>query len=87
MKFLSEQFVLKLLSNRYSVSVMRKTETFVYEDKLYILCRTKVTNFRKVMKHSENTVMKLRTIFLELCQNTYMQEISPIFDFFAFQSF
>ena len=57
------------LSNRLSVSVMRKIETFVNEDKLYILWRTKVTNFRKVMKLSQITVLKLRTIFLNLCQN------------------
>ena len=66
---------------------MRKIETFVNEDKLNILWRTKVTNFRKVMKLSQITVLKLRTIFLKLCQNNYMQELSPIFDFFAFQSF
>ena len=61
---------------------MREIETFVNEDKLYILWRTKVTNFRKVLKLSQITVLKLRTIFLKLCQNNYMQEISPIFDFF-----
>ena len=67
---------------------MREIETFVNEDKLYILWRTKVTNFRKVLKLSQIRVLKLRTIFLKLCQNNYMQEISPIFDFFfAFQSF
>ena len=43
---------------------MRKIETFVNEDKLYILWRTKVTNFRKVMKLSQNTVLELSTIFL-----------------------
>ena len=62
---------------------MRKIETFVNEDKLYILWRTKVTNFRKVMKFSQITVLKLRTIFLKFCQNNYMQEISPLFDFFC----
>ena len=66
---------------------MRKIETFVNEDKLNILWRTEVTNFRKVMKLSQITVLELRTIFLKLCQNNYMQEISPIFDFYAFQSF
>ena len=66
---------------------MRKIETFVNEDKLYILWRTKVTNFRKVMKLSQITVLELRTFFLKLCQNNYMQEISPIFDCYAFQSF
>ena len=69
------------------MSVMRKIETFVNEDKLNILWRTKVMNFRKVMKLSQITVLELRTIFLKLCQNDFMQEISPIFDFFAFQSF
>ena len=34
------------------------------------------------MKLSQITVFKLRTNFLRLCQNNYMQEISPIFDFF-----
>ena len=43
-------------------------------------------NFRKVMKLSQITDLELRTIFLKLCQNDLMQEISPIFDFFAFQS-
>ena len=66
---------------------MRKIETFVNEDKLYILWRTKVTIFRKVMKLSQIKVLELRTIFLKLCQSNYMQEISPIFDFAAFQSF
>ena len=66
---------------------MRKIETFVNEDKLYILWGTKVTNFRKVMKLSQITVLESRTIFLKLCQNSYMQEISPILDFYAFQSF
>ena len=66
---------------------MRKIEIFVNEDKLNILWRTKVTNFWKVMKLSQITVLKLRTIFLKLSQNNYMQELSPIFDFFAFQSF
>ena len=66
---------------------MRKIETFVNEDKLYLLWRTKVTNFQKVMKISQIIVLKLRTDFLKLCQNNYMQEISPIFDFFAFQTF
>ena len=66
---------------------MRKIETFVNEDKLYIPWRTKVTNFRKVMKLSQITVLKLRAIFLKLCQNNYMQEISPIFDSFLFHSF
>ena len=61
---------------------MRKIETFVNEDKLYILWRTKITNFRQVMKHSRITVLELRTIFLKFCQNNYVQEISPIFDFF-----
>ena len=58
---------------------MRKIETFVNEYKLYILWRTKVTNFRKVMKLSQITVLELRTIFLKLSQNSYMQEISPIY--------
>ena len=58
---------------------MRKIETFVNEDKLNILRRTKVTNFRKVMKLSQITVLKLRTIFLKLCQNNYMQELSTIY--------
>ena len=54
---------------------MRKIETFVNEDKLNILWRTKVTNFRKVMKLSQITVLKLRTIFLKLsriniCKNS-----------------
>ena len=44
---------------------MRKIETFVNEDKLYILWRTKVTNFRQVMKISRITVLELRTIFLK----------------------
>ena len=66
---------------------MRKIETFVNEDKLYIPWRTKVTNFRKVMKLSQITVLELRTLFLKLCQNNYMQEISPIFDSFLFHSF
>ena len=66
---------------------MRKIETFVNEDKLYILWRTKVTNFRNVMKLSQIILLELTTIFLKLCQNNYMQEISPIFDFYAFQSF
>ena len=52
---------------------MRKIETFVNEDKLYILWRTKVTNFRQVIKLSRITVLELRTIFLKLCQNNYMQ--------------
>ena len=65
---------------------MRKIETFVNEDKLNILCRTKVTNFRKVMKLSQITVLKLRTIFLKLCQNNYMQELYPIFDFLHFKA-
>ena len=69
------------------MSVMRKIETFVNEDKLYIPWRTKVTNFRKIMRLSQITVLELRTIFLKLCQNNYMQDISPIFDFYAFQSF
>ena len=84
MKFLSEQLVLKLCQIN---CVMRKFETSVNEDKLYILWRTKVTNFRNVMKLSQITVLKLRAFFLKLCQNNYMQEISPIFDFLAFQSF
>ena len=66
---------------------MRKIETFVNEDKLYLLWRTKVTNFWKVMKLSQITVLELRTIFLNLCKNDYMQDITPIFDFNAFQSF
>ena len=57
------------------------------EDNLNILWRTKLTNFRKVMKLSQITVLKLRAIFLKLCQNNYMQEISPIFDSFLFHSF
>ena len=61
---------------------MRKIETFVNEDKLHILWRTKVTNFWKVMKLSHITFLKLRTVFLTLCLNNYMQEISPIFLFF-----
>ena len=69
------------------MSVMRKIETFVNEDKLYIPWRTKVTNFRKVMKLSQITVLELRTLFLKLCQNNYMLEISPIFDSFLFHSF
>ena len=44
---------------------MRKIENFVNEDKLYILWRTKVTNFRKVMRLSQITVLELRTIFLK----------------------
>ena len=64
---------------------MRKIETFVNEDILYILWRTKVTNFWKVMKLSQITVLKLRTIFLKLCQNSYMQENSLIFDFLNFK--
>ena len=44
MKFLSEQFVLKLCQID-NLSVMRKIETFVNEDNLNILWRTKVTNF------------------------------------------
>ena len=35
------------------------------------------------MKLSQITVLKLRTILLKLCQNNYMQQISPISDFFA----
>ena len=66
---------------------MRKIEIFVNEDKLYILWRTIVMNFWKVMELSQITVLKLRTIFLKLCQNNYMQEIPAIFDFLAFQSF
>ena len=31
------------------------------------------------MKLSQITVLVLRTIFLKLCQNNYMQEISPIY--------
>ena len=64
---------------------MRKIETFDNEDKLYILWRTNVTNFRKVMKLSQITVLKLRTILLKLCQNNHMQEI-PIFDLFYFKA-
>ena len=66
---------------------MRKIETFVDEDKLYIPWRTKVTNFRKIKRLSQITVLEIRTIFLKLCQNNYMQDISPMFDFYAFQSF
>ena len=66
---------------------MRKIETFVNEDQLYILWSTKVTNFRQVMKLSRITVLELRTIFLKLCQINYMQQISPKFEFSAFQSF
>ena len=66
---------------------MRKIETFVNKDKLYILWRTKVTNFRKVIKLTQITVLELRTILPKLCHNNYVQEISPIFDFLAFQSF
>ena len=66
---------------------MRKIEFFVNEDKLYIPWRTKVTNFRKIMRLSQITVLEIRTIFLKLCQYNYMQDISPIFDFYAFQSF
>ena len=65
---------------------MRKIETFVNEDKLYILWRTKVANFWKVMNLSQITVLKLRSIFLKLCQNNYMQEIPPIFDFLQFKA-
>ena len=66
---------------------MRKIETFVNTNNIYILWRTKVTNFRKVMKLSQITVLELRTIFLNFCQNNYIQDISPLFDFYAFQSF
>ena len=61
---------------------MRKIETFVNEDQFYILWRTKITNFRQVMKHSRITVLELRTFFLKFCQNNNLQQISPIFDFF-----
>ena len=49
---------------------------FLIEINFYILWRTRITNFQKVMKLSQNIVMKLRTIFLKLCQNNYMHEIS-----------
>ena len=65
---------------------MRKIETFVNEDKLNILWRTKVTNFWKVMKLSQITVLKLRTIFLKLCQNNYMQELSLYLTFLHFNA-
>ena len=65
---------------------MRKIETFVNEDNIYNLWRTKVTNFWKVMKLSQITVLELRTIFLKLCQNNYMQEISPVLDFMHFKA-
>ena len=39
------------------------------------------------MKLSQITVLELGTIFLKLCQNNYVQEISPIFDILAFQNF
>ena len=42
---------------------MRKIETFVNEDKLYILWRTKVTNFRKVMKLSQIQFWNLEQFF------------------------
>ena len=42
---------------------MGEIETFVNEDKLYILWRTKVTNFRKVMKLSQITVLELEQFF------------------------
>ena len=54
---------------------MREIETFVNEDKLNILWRTKATNFWKVMKLSQITVLKLRTIFrnfvrIIICKNS-----------------
>ena len=42
---------------------MGEIEPFVNEDKLYILWRTKVTNFRKVMKLSQITVLELERFF------------------------
>ena len=50
------------------------------EINFYILWRTRINNFLKVMKLSQITVLKLRTIFLKLCQNNYMHENSTSFE-------
>ena len=50
------------------------------EINFYILWRTRINNFLKAMKLSQITVLKLRTIFLKLCQNNYMHEISTSFE-------
>ena len=65
---------------------MRKIETFVYEDKVYNLWRTKDTNFRKVMKLSQITVLELRTIFLKLCQNNYSKKSPQYLTFMHFKA-
>ena len=87
MKFLSEQFVLKLCQIDNLCQSWGKLKLLLMKINFTFLWRTKVTNFRKVMKLSQITVLELRTIFLKLCQNNYMPEISPIFDFYAFQNF
>ena len=65
---------------------MRKIETFVNEDKLYILWRTKVTNFRKVMKPSQITVLKLRTIFLSFVRIIICKKFSQYLTFLHFKA-
>ena len=65
---------------------MRKIETFVNEDNFTFSGGQKLQNFRKIMKLSQITVLELRTIFLKLCQNNYMHEISPILTFLHFKA-
>ena len=43
-------------------------------------------NFWKVMELSQITVLKLRTNFLKLCQNNYMQEIPQYLTFWHFKA-
>ena len=86
MKFLSEQFVLKLCQidnlcqswGKLKLLLMKINFTFPGGQKLRIFGRS--WNFLR------SQFWKLEHFFLKLCQNNYMQKISPIFDFYAFQS-
>ena len=62
MKFLSEQFVLKLCQIDNLCQSWGKLKLLLMKI-IFISLRTKVTNFRKVMKLSQITVLELRTIF------------------------
>ena len=87
MNFLSEQFVLKLCQIDNLCQSWGKLELLLMKINFTFSGGQKFRNVRKVMKLSQIKVLELRTIFLKLCQNNYVQEISPIFDFLAFQIF
>ena len=66
---------------------MGEIETFVNEGNFYILWRTKVTNFRKVMKLSQITVLELEQFFWNFVRIIMCKKSPQYLTFFAFQSF